>query len=165
MREKVWQKYCLLMQTLVNNLAKNPSFRPTPQILKPLFFPCFFYFRKICSCHHCHYFHLHFCWVLTIGWGEMIFCQTVGKRGVKLETFLMWNGVKSFWGKPVLPCNFFGGQSSFHPCFWKNREAAYFFHPTRVVGEGGALLSRIFTDACRRKMALQNFIISWKKKD
>ena len=51
----------------------------------------------------------------------MIFCQKVGKRGVKHETFLMWNGIKSFRGKP------------FHFChvnfFLKNREAAYFSTP------------------------------------
>ena len=68
---------------VVNILTKNPYFFPTPQILKPLFLPCFLYFRKICSRHQCHHFHLRFCQVWSIGWGEIIFCQKFGKRGVK----------------------------------------------------------------------------------
>ena len=38
-----------------------------------------------------------------------------------------------------LPYNFFflgGGQSLFHPCFLKNREAAYFSPPTQAEGGG-----------------------------
>ena len=60
--------------------GQKPLFLPHPQILKPLFL---FYFRIICSCHYCHHFHLRFCWVLSIGWEEMIFCQKFKKRGVK----------------------------------------------------------------------------------
>ena len=53
--------------------------------------------------------------------------------------------VKSFWGKPFDFCHvkFFWGQSLFLPCFWKNREAAYFFPPGV-----GALLARTFTNEC-----------------
>ena len=42
--------------------------------------------------------------------------------------------------------NFLGGQSSFFLCFWKNREAAYFFHPPGAGVGVGVLLARIFTD-------------------
>ena len=138
------------VHALVNILVKNPYFFPTPQILKPLFLP-FFYFRKICSRHHCHHFHLRFCWVLLIGWGEMIFCQKFGKRGVKHETFLMWNRVKSFWGKPSDFClvNFWGGQSLF--LLFLKKQAAYFFPPP----SGGAFLARIFTDVYMSKFTAE----------
>ena len=51
----------------------------------------------------------------------MIFCQKVGKRGVKHETFLMWNGIKSFQGKPFHFChvNFFLVKAYFIPAFEK----------------------------------------------
>ena len=52
----------------------------SPKILKPIFLPCFLYFRKICSHHHCHHFHLRFGWVLSIGWGEMIFWGVLGQN-------------------------------------------------------------------------------------
>ena len=98
--------------------------------------PCFFYFRKKCSHHHCHHFHLRFCWVISIGWGG------AGEMS-KIKHFWYGIGVKSSWGKPFALChvNFVLSQSLFLPCFWKNREAAYFF-PNRV-----ALLARIFTNA------------------
>ena len=51
----------------------------------------------------------------------------------------MWNRVKSFWRKPFDFCHvkLFLGQSLFLPCFFKNREAAYFFPPHRWGGRGG----------------------------
>ena len=71
--------------SMVNILAKNPYFFPTPTPNSgTLIFSLSFCFGKICNCHHqCHHFHLRFCWVLSIGWEEMIFCQKVGRRGVK----------------------------------------------------------------------------------
>ena len=133
--------------------GQKPLFLPHPQILKPLFLP-FLYFRKICSRHHCHHFHLRFCWVLSIGWREMIFCQKFGKRGVKHETFLMWNRVNSFWGKPSDFClvKFFWGQSLFLPCFWKNGSL---FLPPPTQGRRGAFLARIFTDVYMSKFTAE----------
>ena len=138
--------------SLVNTLAKNPYFFPTPQILKPLFLP-FFYFRKIRSRHHRDHFHLPFCWVLSIGWGEMIFCKKVGKRGVKT-----WNIFDVEWSEEFLreifrflPCKFFWINAYFIS-FWKNREAAYFPPPPIPTRGEGALLARIFTDGCGWKI-------------
>ena len=68
--------------TVVNILPHSPHHNPSPNF-ETRIFSQFFYFRKICSHHHCHHFHLRFCWVLSIGWREMIFCQKFGKRGVK----------------------------------------------------------------------------------
>ena len=72
-----------------------------------------------------------------MGGGRWFFVKKFEKKEVKHETLLMWNGVKSFWGKPFDFCHvhFFLGQSLFRPCFWKNREEAYFFPISE--GEGG----------------------------
>ena len=89
--------------------GQKPLFLPHPQNLELLFLPHFFFFLKICNrCHQHHHFHFSFCGVLNFevlgmmffllsyGWGEMNFCQKLGKRGVQYYTFLMQNGVKRF---------------------------------------------------------------------
>ena len=80
-----------------------------------------------------------------VGWDD--FLSKSWKGGVKHEIFLMWNGVKSFWGKPFDFCHvIFLDQSLFHPCFWKNKEAAYFSLRTPPHPGRGVLLTRIFTN-------------------
>ena len=105
-------------RALVNILNKNPYFFPTPQIVKLLLLPCFFYFRKICSCHHCHHFHLFLLSIKYWVGGDDFF--VIGKRGFKHETFLMWNRVRSFLGKPIGFCHvkFFLCQSLFLPSYF-----------------------------------------------
>ena len=129
---------CLKVYCIVKYSGQKRLFLPHAPNFKTFISSLFFYFRKICSRHHCHHFHLRFCWVLLIGWGEMIFCQKFGKRGVKHETFLMWNRVKSFWGKPSDFClvNFLGGQSLF--LLFLKKQAAYFFPPP----SGGGILGQ-----------------------
>ena len=67
--------------------GQKPLFLPPPPPPHTnsgtLTFSLFFCLRKNCNHHQRHHFHLCFCWVLSIGWGEMIFYQKVGRRGVK----------------------------------------------------------------------------------
>ena len=77
--------------SLVNILAKNHYFFPTPHILEPLLLPCFFFFffRKICNCHRQrHHFHLGFCWILSIGWGRCFFVKKLDKGELNINPFV-----------------------------------------------------------------------------
>ena len=124
--------------SLVNTLAKNPYFFPTPQILKPLFLP-FFYFRKIRSRHHRDHFHLPFCWVLSIGWGEMIFCKKVGKRGVKTWNIFDVEWSEEFFRETLrfLPCKFFWINAYFITVFEKTGKQLISPHPPSPPGGRG----------------------------
>ena len=125
------------MSPVVNILVKNPYFFPTPQILKPLF-PCF-YFRKICSHHHCHHFHLSFCWVLSIGWGRWFFVKNLEKEELSIfdveygEEFLR----EALW---FLSCKIFLGSKLISTLFLKKQGSSLFLPPRG----GGTLGQNIY---------------------
>ena len=68
---------------------------PTPPNFETRISSQFFYFRKICSHHHCHHFHVRFCGVLSIGWGEM-------KAELKIKHFWFGIGWRVFEGNPLI---------------------------------------------------------------
>ena len=91
-----------ISRLLVNILAKNPYFFPTPRNFKTLISSLFFYFRKICSHHHCHHFHLRFCWVWSIGWGRWFSVEKLEKEELNIEHFWCGMGWRVFEGKKTL---------------------------------------------------------------
>ena len=60
-------------------------------------FFCLFFFRKICNRHHhCHHFHLRFCWVLSIGWGHDFLPKSWQKDELNIKHFWCRTWAKSF---------------------------------------------------------------------
>ena len=85
---------------MINILAKNSYFFPTPKFWNH--YSLFFYFRKICSHHHCYHFHLRFCWVVSIGWGRWFFVKNLEKEEFNMKHFWCGIGWRVFISSPTL---------------------------------------------------------------
>ena len=65
--------------------AQKPLFLLHPPNFEPLISSLFFYFKKICSHHHCHHFHMCFCWLLSTGWGRWFFVKNLEKEELNIK--------------------------------------------------------------------------------
>ena len=77
-------------------------FLPHPPNFETPISSLFFYFRKICSHHHRHHFHLRFCWVLGIGWGRRFFVKKFEKEELNIKELWCGMGRRVFEGKRTL---------------------------------------------------------------
>ena len=82
--------------------GQKPLFLPQLPNFETLISSLFFHTRKICSHHHCHHFHLRFCWVWSIGWGRWFSVEKLEKEELNIEHFWCGMGWRVFEGKKTL---------------------------------------------------------------
>ena len=137
--------------------GQKPLFLPQPPNFENLISSLFFYFIKICSCHHCHHFHVFVEYILNIGRGRWLFVKNLEREEVNIKHCWCGIGWRGFGENPLISdMSIFLGQSLFLPCFWKNRKVAYSF-PPMGSGEGADTLSQNICRCIKNKLVPENF--------
>ena len=93
---------CLKVYCIIKYSGQKRLFLPHAPNFKTFISSLFFYFRKICSRHHCHHFHLHFYYTYKYWWGRWFFVKSLEKDDLNIKHFWCGIGWRVFERNPLI---------------------------------------------------------------